>query len=70
MDTARRALQYAAGVATDGRVGPLTIAAVKAAALNDILLRFKARPRTTKHEPARDRTGVDPGQRATSRAIS
>jgi lysozyme family protein len=42
MDTAKRALQYAAGVAVDGQVGPLTIAAVKAAALNDILLRFNA----------------------------
>lgn len=42
MDTAKRALQYAAGVAGDGQVGPLTIAAVKAAALNDILLRFNA----------------------------
>jgi lysozyme family protein len=42
MGTAKRALQHAAGVAVDGQVGPLTIAAVKAAALNDILLRFNA----------------------------
>ena len=42
MGTAKRALQYAAGVAVDGQVGPLTITAVKAAALNDILLRFNA----------------------------
>lgn len=40
MDTARRALQFAVGVAQDGRVGPITLAAVAAANECDILLRF------------------------------
>lgn len=42
MGTAKRALQYAAGVAQDGQIGPLTIAAVKRTELNDILLKFNA----------------------------
>ncbi len=43
MGTAKRALQYAAGVAEDGKIGPITINAVKQADLNDLLLRFNAR---------------------------
>ena len=42
MGTAKRALQYAVGVAQDGQVGLLTISAVKRADVNDILLRFNA----------------------------
>ena len=42
MGTARRALQYAAGVAQDGQIGPLTMAAIKRAELNDLLLKFNA----------------------------
>lgn len=42
MGTARRALQYAANVAQDGHVGPLTLAAVASTELNDLLLRFNA----------------------------
>lgn len=42
MGTARRGLQYAVNVAQDGQVGPLTLAAVARADLNDILLRFNA----------------------------
>ncbi|RZI60698.1 MAG: secretion activator protein [Pseudomonas sp.] len=42
MGNAKRALQYAAKVAVDGKVGPLTIAAVKAADPNDIILRMTA----------------------------
>jgi lysozyme family protein len=42
MGTARRGLQFAVGVAQDGHVGPITLAAVKAAPLNDILLRFNS----------------------------
>lgn len=42
MGTAKRGLQSAAGVAQDGQVGPLTLAAVAAADLNDLLLRFNA----------------------------
>lgn len=42
MGTARRGLQFAVGVAQDGKVGPITLAAVKAAPLNDLLLRFNA----------------------------
>lgn len=42
MSTARRALQYAAGVAQDGKIGPLTLGAVKRSELNDLLLKFNA----------------------------
>lgn len=42
MGTARRALQYAVGVAQDGKIGPLTLAAASRADQNDILLRFNA----------------------------
>lgn len=42
MGTAKRALQYAAGVAMDGQIGPLSVEAVKKADLNDILLKFNA----------------------------
>lgn len=42
MGTARRGLQAAVGVAQDGQIGPLTLAAVAAADVNDILLRFNA----------------------------
>lgn len=42
MGTARRGLQYAARVAVDGKIGPVTLAAVKAAPLNDLLLRFNS----------------------------
>lgn len=42
MDTARRGLQFAARVAQDGKVGPITLAAVAGADLNDLLLRFNA----------------------------
>lgn len=42
MGKAREALQYAAGVAQDGKIGPLTIAAVKRTELNDLLLKFNA----------------------------
>ncbi|WP_274571572.1 glycoside hydrolase family 108 protein [Neisseria leonii] len=39
---AARMLQRAAGVADDGIVGALTLAAVRAAEVNDLLLRFNA----------------------------
>lgn len=42
MGTAKRGLQYAAQVAQDGHVGPLTLAAVSKMELNDLLLRFNA----------------------------
>lgn len=42
MGTARRGLQYAAGVAQDGKIGPLTIAAVTMADMNDLLMKFNA----------------------------
>lgn len=42
MATAKRALQSAVGVAQDGHVGPVTLAAVRLADLNDILLRLNA----------------------------
>ena len=42
MGKARQALQYAAGVAQDGNVGPMTLAAVKRTELNDLLLKFNA----------------------------
>lgn len=42
MDTSKRGLQFAAKVAQDGHVGDLTLAAVKAADLNDLLLRFNS----------------------------
>lgn len=39
---ARRALQYAVRVAVDGKIGELTLAAVRATELNDMLMRFNA----------------------------
>lgn len=42
MGTAKRGLQFAVGVAQDGQVGPVTLAAVKAMPLNDILMRLCA----------------------------
>ena len=42
MGTARRALQRAVGVADDGNVGAVTIAAVKALTVPDVILRFNA----------------------------
>jgi lysozyme family protein len=42
MGTAKRGLQFAVGVAQDGQIGPLTLAAVKRADLCDILLRFNS----------------------------
>lgn len=39
---ARRALQHAAGVAEDGKIGPITVAAIQHADLNDMLMRFNA----------------------------
>lgn len=42
MDTAKRCLQRAARQADDGKVGPVTIAAVKAMNLDDMLLRMLA----------------------------
>jgi lysozyme family protein len=40
--TAKRGLQFAVGVAQDGQIGPITLAAVRAAPLSDVLLRFNA----------------------------
>lgn len=40
MSTARRALQRAVGVADDGRIGPITLASVKAMSVTDVLMRF------------------------------
>jgi len=40
--TAKRGLQYAVGTAQDGHIGPLTLAAVERADLNDIILRFNS----------------------------
>ncbi len=42
MSTAKRALQRAVSVTDDGRIGPRTIAAVKAMNVPDVLLRFNA----------------------------
>lgn len=42
MESAKRALQRAVGVADDGSIGPLTIRAVRAMDKNDVLLRFNA----------------------------
>lgn len=42
MGTAKRALQRAAGVADDGSFGPVTLSAVCAMNVNDVLLRFAA----------------------------
>jgi lysozyme family protein len=42
MDTAKRALQRAVKVADDGNVGSVTIAAVKAMTVTDVLFRFAA----------------------------
>lgn len=42
MGTAKRCLQRAVGVADDGKVGPRTIAAVKAMSVTDVLMRFNA----------------------------
>ncbi len=43
MSTAKRALQRAARVADDGKIGPITLRAVNAMELNDVLLRFNSR---------------------------
>ncbi len=40
IDNATRWLQRAAGVADDGHIGPISLAAIKAADQNDLLLRF------------------------------
>jgi lysozyme family protein len=42
METAKRGLQFAVGVAQDGKVGEITLAAVANTPLNDILLRFNS----------------------------
>ncbi len=42
MGTAKRALQRAVKVADDGKIGPMTIAAVKAMTVTDVLMRFNA----------------------------
>lgn len=42
MGSARRVLQRAVRVADDGRIGPMTIAAVKAMPVTDVLMRFAA----------------------------
>lgn len=42
MGNAKRVLQKTVGVAQDGNVGPVTLAAVKAVDLNDLLFRFNA----------------------------
>lgn len=42
MNTAKRCLQRAVRVADDGRIGPKTIAAVKAVSVTDVLMRFNA----------------------------
>ena len=42
MSTAKRALQRAVGMADDGNIGPLTIAAVQAMPATDVLMRFAA----------------------------
>jgi lysozyme family protein len=42
IETAVRLLQRAAGVADDGHIGPVTIAAVKARPVTDMLMRFIA----------------------------
>lgn len=42
MGTAKRALQRAVKVADDGKIGPMTIAAVKAMSVTDVLMRFNA----------------------------
>ena len=42
MGKARQAIQYAAGVAQDGKIGPMSIAAIKRTELNDLLMKFNA----------------------------
>ncbi|MBF8177258.1 glycoside hydrolase family 108 protein [Herminiimonas contaminans] len=42
MGNAKRALQRAVKVADDGKIGPMTIAAVKAMSVTDVLMRFNA----------------------------
>lgn len=42
MGTAKRALQRAVGVADDGKIGPRSLAAIKAMTVPDVLLRFNA----------------------------
>jgi lysozyme family protein len=42
METAVRLLQRAIGVADDGHIGPVTIAAIKAISVTDMLMRFIA----------------------------
>lgn len=43
IETAVRLLQQAAGVADDGHIGPVTVAAVKAKSVTDMLMLFIAR---------------------------
>ncbi len=42
IETALRKLQAAAGVADDGHVGPITVAALKAMSVTDFIMRFAA----------------------------
>lgn len=42
MSTAKRALQRTVGVADDGMFGPITVAAIRNADVNDMLMRFNA----------------------------
>lgn len=42
IETALRKLQAAAGVADDGHVGPITIAAIKSKSVTDLVMRFVA----------------------------
>lgn len=42
IDNAVRILQRAAGVADDGHIGPVTLAAIKAISVTDMLMRFVA----------------------------
>lgn len=42
IDTALRKLQRAAGVADDGHIGPVTVAAIKAKSVSDIVMLFTA----------------------------
>jgi lysozyme family protein len=42
METAKRCMQRAAGVADDGKFGPVTIAAIQALSTTDAIMRFTA----------------------------
>jgi len=42
METAKRALQRAVGVADDGLIGPRTVLAIKSMSVTDVLMRFNA----------------------------